>query len=257
MNFSHPLVQHFAPESSRLMNTKFPIHLSTLLLSLLFACQASAEESLDHVTVTGKATIQVTPDEMTWNIQIKNTEKKLEAAAETHATTVTQVLGYLKELAIPPQDIQTSGMQFGESWTYEVRERVKNGYFASTNISFKVSDLSKYKELWIGISKLPHVSLTGVSYDNTRRIEFRNETRIKALRAAKSKAESLAEALGSKIGRPLSIVETSESYGVTSNFMTSNAMARAPNSASETTNLALGQIPINAQVKVTFLLITE
>ena len=113
------------------MNTKFPIHLSTLLLSLLFACQASAEESLDHVTVTGKATIQVTPDEMTWNIQIKNTEKKLEAAAETHATTVTQVLGYLKELAIPPQDIQTSGMQFGESWTYEGRERVKNGYFAS------------------------------------------------------------------------------------------------------------------------------
>ena len=101
------------------------------------------------------------------------------------------------------------------------------------------------------------MSLTGVSYDNTRRIEFRNETRIKALRAAKSKAESLAEALGSKIGRPLSIVETSESYGVTSNFMTSNAMARAPNSASETTNLALGQIPINAQVKVTFLLITE
>ena len=83
MNFSHPIVRHFAPESSRLMNTKFPIHLSTLLFLLLFSCQASAEEALDHVTVTGKATIQVTPDEMTWNIQIKNTEKKLEAAAET------------------------------------------------------------------------------------------------------------------------------------------------------------------------------
>ena len=212
----------------------------------------------DHITVSGTATTEVTPDVMNWNLQVKNEEQNLEKAAEIHATAVTHVLEFLNAQDLPQHAIQTSGMKFGQNWTYQGRERVQDGFFASTEISFKVKDLAKYTKLWIGLSRLPHVALNGVYYDHSQRIEYRNKTRKNAIMAAKSKAEGLAKALGSEIGRPLSIEEVSDSYGLrTANFNMSNSITGGANASDETANLAPGQIPITMRVKVSFLLITN
>lgn len=217
-----------------------------------------AQEPPDHITVSGTATTEVTPDVMNWTLQVKNQEQNLETAAETHAETVSTVLDFLNAQNLPQNSIQTSGMRFGQNWTYQGREQFKDGFVASTDISFKVKDLTKYTNLWIGLSRLSNVTLKGVYYDHSQRIEYRNTTRKKALLAAKSKAEGLANVLGSKIGRPLSIEEVTENYGLsTSNFNTSNSITSAAGPSGDSTNLAPGQIPITMRVRVSFLLITE
>ena len=240
------------------MTARFPVLLFAVFIFSQPSVPSLAQDLQDKVTVSGTATTKVTPDTMNWSLQVKNKEPNLERAAETHSAAVKAVLDFLNAQELPETDIQTSGMQFGQNWSYEGREKVKDGYFASTDISFQLDNLDKYTKLWIGLSRLPHVALTGVYYDHSQRIEIRNTTRRKALLAAREKAEDLAETLGSKIGRPLLIEEASESYGLrTSNFTMSNNITSAGGVPGENADLAPGQIPITMRIRASFLLLKD
>ena len=139
---------------------------------------------------------------MNWRIRISNKEATLEEVAKVHNSTVQSVLNFLIDNELPEHCIQSSGMEFGENFvTSKLKGRVRSGYQASSSIKFKVTDLSKYKDLWSGISRMDNVSLNGISYDNSKRIKHRKDIRQKALLAAKDKAQKLAETLDSKIGK--------------------------------------------------------
>ncbi len=210
-----------------------------------------------HVTVCGTATTEVTPDLMNWRLKIRNQEAGLEKVAQDHSASVKAALDYLNQQKLPMGSIQTSGMEFGENWVYKNRTKAKEGYLASTDISFKIIDLKKYKGLWIGISSLPNVSLPGVYYNHSKRIEHRNETRKKALLAAKKKAEALTLALGSKIGKPLFIEEELLRYSVSGVNISNSITTEQGGAGGGNTPFAPGQIPITMQVKASFLSLTD
>ena len=181
-----------------------------LSIGIIFlpAINSIASENQPHVTVYGTATTSVAIDEMNWRIRVSNKDTTLEEVAKAHNSTVQSVLDFLMDNELPEHCIQSSGMEFGENFvTSKLKGRVRSGYQASSNIKFKVTDLSKYKDLWNGISRMENVSLSGISYENSKRIKHQNETRQKALLAAKDKAQKLAETLESKIGKPLFIEE--------------------------------------------------
>ena len=127
------------------------------LLTAVILCSAlTVAESLEtpHITVYGTAEIKVTPDEMIWSLNVNTKNKDLPKVAKNHAETVKQVLEFLKSLKIEENMLQTSRMKFGENWEQANRERVKVGYYASTDIGFTISDIdlrgypfdsSKYK----------------------------------------------------------------------------------------------------------------
>ncbi len=210
-----------------------------------------------RVTVFGTAKLEVVPDILNRSMQVKNTGPDVAEVAKVNAESVKSVLAFLKEQKLPEESIQTSGMQFGENWIYKNRERVKDGFEASTDISFKLTELDKYKDYWVGIPRLPNVFLNGVSFDTSKRIEHRNATRKKALLAAREKAQALAETLGSSIGKPLYIEEVADTFAsLTSNntFNIAANVADAEGEASGGDSLAPGRIPITMRVKVSFLL---
>ena len=115
------------------------------------------------------------------------------------------------------------------------------------------TDLSKYKDLWSGISRMDNVSLNGISYDNSKRIKHRKDIRRKALLAAKDKAQKLAETLDSKIGKPLFIEE--ERFANSSNNFSNVYADSQPAIVND--GFAPGQIPITVQIKASFELISE
>ena len=90
---------------------------------------------------------------------------------------------------------------------YRSSSRVREGYVASTEISFKTTDLDLYVHLWLGLADMPVVSVQNVTYDHTKRIDFQNQTREKAILAAKEKATASAKTLGVEIGPPLLLEE--------------------------------------------------
>lgn len=230
---------------------KATLLLSTLMFTVLVS---SAADNPPHVTVYGTATTSVAIDQMDWKIRISNKEPGLEEVAKAHSSTVQSVLDFLMENELPEHCIQTSGMEFGEHFvSSKLKGRVRDGYQASSSINFKVTDLSKYKDLWSGISRMKNVSLNGITYNNSKRIKHQNETRKKALLAAKEKAETLAITLDSEIGKPLFIEE--ERFGYSRNNF--NNVYATNEQAVINDAFAPGQIPITVQIKASFLLVTK
>ncbi len=230
---------------------KATLLLSTLMFTVLVS---SAVDNPPHVTVYGTATTSVAIDQMDWKIRISNKEPGLEEVAKAHSSTVQSVLDFLMENDLPEHCIQTSGMEFGEHFvSSKLKGRVRDGYQASSSINFKVTDLSKYKDLWSGISRMKNVSLNGITYNNSKRIKHQNETRKKALLAAKEKAETLAITLDSEIGKPLFIEE--ERFGYSRNNF--NNVYATNEQAVINDAFAPGQIPITVQIKASFLLVTK
>ena len=238
------------------MKTPFASFLAFTLATTI-AC--ADEIQLPHITVYGTAMTEVVPDEMIWSVEVKNKSMGLEAAATEHGKTVQAVLSLLKESKVDEKTIQTSQMEFGENQEYTSSSWVKSGYFAKTEISFKVTNLDLYKKLWVGLAKISGVSVQSVAYDHSKRIDYRNETRQKALKAAQEKASAMAKVLGSEIGEPLLVEEDlSVSEGWQGNYAnnTINNLRTVDNgNTREVTQLSLGTIPIQARVKVSFRLL--
>lgn len=195
------------------MNTKTRI--GGFILLLLLSGIAWAEElSRPHISVYGYAKTEVVPDEMLWALNVGNQGADLKTVSAEHTKIVKAVLKLIAQQGVDKKETQTSGMRFGENYVYRNNSRVKEGYIANTTISFKMNDFGKYEALWLALSKVDAVSVNGVSYDYSKRIEAQNETRIKALMAAKEKAKAMAAAMNLELGETLSIVEEQGGYDV-------------------------------------------
>lgn len=239
--------------------------LLSLLGLALFTSATLAQEATTlatpHITVTGTAVTEVTPDLLLWSVALRNTGPELAAVADLHAEKLGQLLQTLKALGVDSATVQTSQMEFGENRVYRNQEQVKDGYFASTNVSFKLTELSKYKDVWLRLSTMNELSINSVSYDHSKRIDLTIETRKKALTAAKEKAITMAETLDTKTGEVLSIREESDAFQpyAAANRMISSNVINAPvfGGGGDGGALAPGAIPIRCQVVVTFKLVGQ
>lgn len=222
-----------------------------LFFTFLFTPALNAQDiKLPHITVFGTAVTEIVPDKMLWNIRVMNKDLRLENVTKTHTETVSDVIKFLQKNGIG-EDLQTSRMQFGENWVYRQNTRVKEGYFAQTTITFSMTDFNVYRDLWLGLSRFESVSIDNVEYDHTERIGYQNETRIKALHAAKEKAEILAESIGSRIAEPLLIEEEGGDYMLSrSNVAEFSLDASGPSSS-----ISPGLIPIRMRIKASFRLV--
>jgi len=212
---------------------------------------------LPHIAVYGTARKMVSPDRAAWSLNIKNKGTVLKAVADTHADHVAAVIGYLVKMKIKKDDIQTSRMQFGENWEYRKGTRVREGYFASTDIAFKQLDIDRYDSLWMGLAETDTVSVRGVHFEISDRKIHQKQTRHDALLEARDKAVAMAKTLGVEVGGPLRIEELYPGYAgplrATGHMkMTAVAEAAAPG---EENAVAPGQIPVHSTVNVVFQLI--
>src|SRR6266404_1717568 len=229
-----------------------------ILISALLTLSVYADETpTPRVTVYGTATTEVVPDQMLWSLRVENKGRVLEAVASEHTKRVQKVLEFLKQSKVGAKAIQTSRMEFGENWTYasSSSSRVREGYVASTDIFFKTTDLDHYVPLWLGLADMPAVSVQNVSYDNTKRIDFQNETREKAILAAQAKAATSAKALGVDIGEPLLLEEDlspSEGWQMNPQLTLNNLRVAGGEERRPVEALAPGTIPITIRVKAAF-----
>jgi uncharacterized protein len=182
---------------------------------------------------------------------VKNKSKSAAEVADRHVGLVKATVEAIAALDVPKADIRTSNMQFGEHQVYIRQEYVKDGYVASTDLTVTVCDLTKYIAVWKGVAAIDGASVNSIRFDHSKRIEFVNEARKKAVAVAKTKAAMLAEVYGAKIGAPVSITEeeTPASYGPYASNVQSNRIDPAP--PEEATGSG-GAMQVRARFRVVF-----
>ncbi|TQV73133.1 DUF541 domain-containing protein [Aliikangiella marina] len=230
------------------------ISVSLLAMSSLGAL--AAESIQPHISVQGIAEKSVEPDELVWRISIRNQALETEQVAKDHTRLIDGVVGYLTKNGIKSKDIQTNRMQLTENKEYRQKRWIKDGFFASSQLTFKLTDLDKYFRLWQGLAKYSEVSMNGFTYQYSKAKQLESELRKSALLSAKNKATQMADVLGMAIGKPLSINETSSDYHP------APIAARARMSSMDAefapaANIAAGTIKISKQVYVQFELVEK
>ncbi|MFD2276090.1 SIMPL domain-containing protein [Rubritalea spongiae] len=224
-------------------------------MSVMLPSHGAEVTELPQVRVTGQASELVTPDEMAWSIKVENKGVELAKVAEEHASKVAELLAYLKEQKVDVDKTKTSQMEFGENWQYRDRQKVKEGYVARTSVSFRSSDFSQYKPLWLGLSKLGGVSVQSVNYQLEDREKAETKLKHTAMLDAKERASELAESLGSKIAEPLLIEERNQEFGRASYEVASESpFASSP--PAEGASSAAGKLKISSKVYVVFRLVS-
>lgn len=224
-----------------------------ILLFISAATAQAIDTEIPHVTVFGTAVKEVVPDKMLWSVQVMNKDQLLEDVTKKHIDIVERVTALLNSEGIK-EDLQTTRMEFGENWNYRNGNRLKEGYFARTFITFSMTDFLKYKKIWLGLAAINDVSVQNVGYDHTDRINIQNETRVRALHEAKKKAAILAESIGSRIAEPI-VIE--EEWGGDDVVMNNVRMKQAATfDAQGESSVSPGLISIRMRLKASFRLVT-
>ncbi len=176
----------------------------------LFFATSNAQQAVRFINLNGTAEHIVDADVIIFNIMVRTTSKTLDDAKKKNDDQISNLRKILNELNISKDDFEIQPISFGKEYEWLNSKRVDKGFFASTNVTFKLKDFTKYYETTDMLSSSG--SYTVNSYYSLTNFEFYNKTTYeKALLAAKEKAEYMTKALGVGLGRVMEIEEFGDS----------------------------------------------
>lgn len=226
------------------------------LAAALPVCTCAAGLSEPHIVVFGTANTEVTPDHLKWRLTLRTAGTTIAVVAEQHERRTESVLAFLREAGAAATEVQTSQMSLDVRRVFRSRAWAEDGYEATTAITFTTKDLSRYRDLWHGLSQLEGVGISASRWETSQRIELQNRTRTEALKAARSKAEQMAAALGATVGPPLAIEELLlPEHDLATNRAALNFTAGETTAAADAAaGVSPGVLAVRVRVQVTFAL---
>lgn len=242
--------------------------LIVILLCVAFSSSAQEIDKLPVITVTGTAEVQVAPDEALFSIDVTKTNKDLQAAKRLNDESVGKLLELSRRFSISPQNVQTSQITVDMKYESirdakarvfsdegdEIGKRVFRGYEVSKTVTVRLTDLSRFEELFAEVLQTGVSAVNSVTFETSKLRENKDKAREMAMKAAKEKASAMAAAVNQTIGRAIKVTEGTvggPTYG--SNYPSnSNAIGTGGVFTESLVTFAPGAIKIGAQVTVSF-----
>jgi uncharacterized protein len=216
------------------------------------------------ITVSGSAEMEIVPDEIYVNVELKEYQKKGENKKGIE-TIKTEFLGASKAVGIPDSLISIVSYAGNNPYSWKKRKKDPDLFAGITyQVKFKNSELMDKL-----VEKLDDDATQGfliVSTSHSKMTEYRRQLKIAAVKAAKEKGIYLTEAVGEKLGEAIkinepdenTIIRTSGFYGSTQGY---NVVARGASQARlsneaflDETGIDFKKIKLRFEVDVVFAL---
>jgi uncharacterized protein YggE len=224
-----------------------------LAISALLGAGAAAQEPAERLTppsirVSGEATVTVQPDQARIDIGVTTQAQTAQAAAADNAQRLETVLAELRRALGAGAEIKTAGYSLNPDYRYpkDGGRPTITGYTATNIVRVTLNDLTQ-----VGRA-IDAATQSGANQVQRLQFTLKDEqaAQSQALRAAavkaRAQAEALAQALGLKIVRVLSVAESGA--GVQP-IMRDVALGRAE--AAVSTPVEPGTIEVRAAVTLT------
>lgn len=219
------------------------------VLFFVFVTGVAQENVTSLVTVTGKGTVKVVPDEVVIRARIEHTGKSASEVKAQNDKVVNDIIKYLKSQKIPSKNFQTEYMRLSKDYNYNSKETF---FSANQAISIKLEDLSKYEKLMSGLLGSGLNRIDGIQFQSSKREELESEARKNAVLNAQEKAKEYASAIGQEIGKAQSI---NELQGGNFPQPMYKAMQFDSGESEQAETIAPGEMEITVKVNVGFLLL--
>jgi len=204
------------------------------------------------IHVTGSGSVVGEPDIATLNLGVSVEKAAVEEAREAAASAMTAVIESLKANDIAEKDIQTDNFSIYPQYDYTDNGRVLRGYRVNNTVSAKVRELESLSDIiddaaGAGGDIVVVNSIQFMIEDST---PLQTQARALAVKNAEAKAQTLAEAGGVTLGKPITITEMSAGGGPPIAFAESAALAA--DSARSSTPIEAGELTVTVNVTVVY-----
>ncbi|RZL44146.1 MAG: DUF541 domain-containing protein [Pedobacter sp.] len=208
--------------------------LITLAIVALFSINAMAQQVdlRKKINVSGSAETEVTPDIIYIGISLKEYLKDNNSKKRVEITELeNQLYNAVLKAGIAKEDLMINNVS---SYNYATEKKKNPDFLASKQYRLKVSDLNKFNEIMNAIDVKGIASTNIESYDYSKIETLKKDLKIKALLAAREKANYMVTALGEKLGGVIDIQDGGDNVvqPVYRNYMmraeTADAVGAAP-----------------------------
>ena len=181
--------------------------LSLVYSAMLFA-QTGQKNFIDqnYIEVTGKAEMEIVPNEIYLRISINEEDNKGKVSVEEKEQVM---FDKLKEIGVDVEAdlaVKDFASNFKDYWLKKSEIKTRKEYQLIVHNSLMLS------KVFMAMEKLEISNISIERVDHSEMERFRMEVKIKAIKAAKTKAEYLAMAIDQKAGRALHIQEIENNY---------------------------------------------
>lgn len=184
----------------------------SLVVLALFSVNLLANSPLPnnrHISVTGEAQLEAKPDTAVISLNVESAQKESIDAKQEVDKRVNLLLGGLANFNIKEDDISASRISTEPDYDYQQRERVLIGYRATRTLKITLNDIEKLNDfldfaLSVKINQIQNIELKSSDEKN-----LKDKVNALAVKNAKEKGSSLAQAFDAKLGNIYSINSTS------------------------------------------------
>ncbi len=227
----------------------------TFLLALLFVINSNAQSvkyEQQTLSVNGSGEVYIDPDLANISFAVETNAKTASDAVKENAEKTNKVLEALKSQIGKDDILSTTGYNLSPVYEYnnQTKKSEFTGYRATNSVLVKTFNLKNVGNLIDSAAEAGSNSIQGLTFDSTKRNEHMKEALAKAVKDAKTTAETVANAAGVKI---TTIYQISPSYNypipVYRDFAESKMAAAPP---PPPTPIEAGEILIKASVNMVF-----
>ncbi len=242
------------------MHSKTIVLIGAMCLAGNIGAQQCCEETRPLVTVYGTAELKVVPDVVDISVSVEIRGKDLAATIEQQTNRVTETIAVIRKAGVDAKDIQTDFANVSPVYTNSKNGRTLDYFIAKKGIAFTLKDTAKFDALMAALIQSGVDRVRSVSFRATDIRKYRDQAREMAVAAAREKAVAFAAKLDQKIGKAFSIDEdepllsSGPGVQVFPGLMANSVGAAGGGESAGATDssLVLGQIPVEARVKVRF-----
>ena len=205
------------------------------------------------ITVTGTAEINVAPDQVVLNVGVESRDKDLSTAKAQHDARMKRIISDARNAGVEPKNIQTNELQMNADYSEEKVPRFL-AYQVTQVVEITLKDLSKYESLTSTLLRDGVNRIDSVTFEVGETRKYKDEARLKAIRAAREKATAMAAELGQGIGKPWIILEDNATPYYYQGYANASVRHRTVQVSEEAggSSVAPGEVSIRASVNVSF-----
>lgn len=210
------------------------------------------------INVTGSAEVEVLPDEIYVQVELKEYEKKGGGKVPIEKIR-QQFLAHAKSIGLPDSLISIAAYDSYNANPWLRKKKKKEELYATISYQLKLKSSAQLDALVDGLDDEATANFFIQRTSHSRLAEYRKQLKIEAVKAAKDKAQYLAQAIDEQVSVAVTIQEPVEYFIPYYNQRVSNVMMRqgaemAQDAAAPAANADFTKLKIKYDVTVTFAL---
>ena len=182
----------------------------SILMIATIALPLAAEDITPTISVSGTAEVSVMPDTAYFSISASYVADTSEEARKLASGTLSDAVGILtSEYGIRKEDIATEVLTIYPEYRWEDGEQIPVDQRATQGLRITLRDMAAIGDIYDSLSAFNGLEFSSVRLDKADKGAELMEARTEAVLDARAKAEAYAAAAGVRVGKVLSISETS------------------------------------------------